>query len=100
MKLPRFRSAKSMFARVPDFYAILQAGTAPFWGRLRKRTNSIFAAVGYDPSNPFTRYLHCIVAGTKRSFVFRGVNYIIFIYYIIPYYFFKKNVIYFILYLL
>lgn len=57
MKLPRYCSAKAMFAdaRVPDFFAILRSRAASFGGRIRGSDNAILLNIADDIDNVFVR---------------------------------------------
>ncbi|CAH2211467.1 jg13047 [Pararge aegeria aegeria] len=72
MQLPRFCSAKSMFAVacVPDFFAILRTRTASFWERLRRTTNTILCTLNEDFKNLFVKYWPCVHRCDNNNFRF------------------------------
>lgn len=58
MKKPRFCSASGMFAdaRVPDFFSIIRARIASFWGGLRNSKNGILQCMSEGLYSPMYRF--------------------------------------------
>lgn len=69
MRLPRYCSASGMFAEagVPDFFAVMRARVASFWGRLRSSGNSILQAVSDGIDSPLHKYWLSVHVNENRK---------------------------------